>query len=179
MGYNNATKNISYGKRGMILEELIEYTNTLYKNKGLALVDKVPTDWVVHYDKRRRKVINAYPKEKGTVDFVGVSHGRSIAFDTKSTAIKTSFPLNNITQGQIDYLKNHKDQGGISFFIIEFSKQDEHYFLPIEKANEWWENMLRGSRKSIPYEWFLINCDLIQSGHGVPLDYLKQCKTAY
>ncbi|MFD2658521.1 Holliday junction resolvase RecU [Gracilibacillus thailandensis] len=170
---------MGYGKRGMELEEIIEFTNNAYKNKGLALVDKVPTDWTVHYDKKQRKVIYAYPNKKGLVDFLGISHGRSIAFDTKSTNSRTSFPLNNIEKHQMEYLLKHKDQGGISFFIIEFAKHLEHYFLPIDKANEWWENMKNGGRKSIPYEWFVYKCDLIKSGHGVPLDYLKQCGTVY
>lgn len=170
---------IKYGQRGMALEELIEFTNIVYKNKGLALVDKIPTDWSVHYDKKTRKVKTAYPKKKGLVDFIGISHSRSIAFDAKSTTSRTSFPLSNIEQHQIDYLLKHKDQGGISFFIVEFTKYVEHYYLPIDKANEWWINMKSGGRKSIPYDWFVFNCDLIKSGHGVPLDYLKLCGTVY
>jgi|SRR5690554_2194890 len=170
---------MNYGKRGMALEEIIEYTNMSYKNKGLALIKKVPTDWAVHYDKRKRKVIYAYPRKKGLVDFIGISNGRSIAFDTKSTNNRTSFPLNNIQEHQMEYLLNHRDQGGISFFIVEFTKHMEHYFLPIDKANEWWINMKKGGRKSIPYQWFVMNCNLIKSGHGVPLDYLKHCGTVY
>lgn len=169
-------KAVYYGKRGMALEEMIEYTNSIYKNKGLALITKVPTDWAVHYDKKHRRVIHAYPNKKGIVDFIGVSDGQSIAFDTKSTNIKTNFPLNNIKEHQLNYLRDHHKHGGISFFLIAFFKQDEYFFLTIEQAYEWWKRMLQGGRKSIPYDWFVSNCKPIESSNGIPLDYLTICR---
>lgn len=175
----NMAVKTSYANRGMELEDLIIFTNEIYRKKGLALVDKVATPWAVNYNHKTRKVFSAYPLEKSTVDFIGVSHGRAIAFEAKSTNIKTNFPLKNIREHQIQYLKTHRNQGGISFFIIEFTKQQEYYFVPIEKIYPWWKNSLTGGRKSIPYEWFPTHCDLITSGHGVPLDYLKSCGTVY
>lgn len=170
---------MSYGKRGQALELMIEQANRVYRGKGLALVDKVPTPWKVFYNKRTGKVRSAFPEKKSTVDFIGVSHGRSIAFDAKSTKIKTRFDLDLIEPHQMEYLIRHKDQGGISFFIVEFSSLRETYYLEIDKAREWWEKARNGGRKSIPYEWFVVNCPRIRSGHGVSLDYLKYCETVY
>ena len=167
---------MNYGKRGMALENMIEYTNNIYKLKGVALVDKVPTPWNVHYDKRSGRVVRAFPQKKGTVDFVGISNGRSIAFDAKSTKERTRFPLSNVEQHQVEYLLNHQKQGGISFLIIFFEKHNEAYFMPINKFLVWWEGQFTGGRKSIPYDWFKSNVDLIQSKNGVPLDYLTHCK---
>ena len=166
---------LSYGKRGMQLESLIEYTNNIYKKRGMALVDKVPTPWNVHYDKRTGKVIRAFPQKKGTVDFVGISHGRSIAFDAKSTKERTRFPLSNVEQHQVDYLLQHQEQGGISFFIIFFEKHNEAYYMPINKFIGWWKGQFEGGRKSIPYDWFVLNLDKIKSRNGIPLDYLTNC----
>lgn len=167
---------MSYGKRGMALENLIEYSNQVYKNKGMALINKVPTPWNVHYNKRTGKVIRAFPQQKGTVDFVGISHGRAIAFDAKNTKERTRFPLSNVEQHQVDYLLNHQDQGGISFFIICFEKHNEVYYMPINKFIGWWEGQFKGGRKSIPYDWFVLNVDKIYSRNGVPLDFLTNCK---
>ena len=167
---------MSYGKRGMALENLVEYTNNIYKNKGMALIDKVPTPWSVSYDKRTGRVFRAFPQKKGTVDFVGISHGRSIAFDAKSTKERTRFPLSNVEQHQVDYLINHQDQGGISFFIIFFANHNEAYYVPFQKFLDWWERHYEGGRKSIPYKWFLLNVDKIQTKNGVPLDYLPHCQ---
>lgn len=163
---------MSQGKRGMALENMIEYSNKIYKNKGIALIDKVPTPWSVSYNKKNGRVTRAFPQKKGTVDFVGVSHGRSIAFDAKNTKERTRFPLTNVEQHQVDYLTKHQDQGGISFFIIYFEKHREAYLMPIDKFNEWWEGQTRGGRKSIPYDWFVMNVDVIKTERGVPLDYL-------
>src|SRR5690625_8018006 len=109
---------MTQANRGKRLEDLIEYSNTIYKQKGQALIDKVPTPWSVSYDRKTKRVYRAFPQKKGTVDFIGISHGRSIAFDAKNTNIRTSFPLKNVEEHQLNYLINHQDQGGISFIIV-------------------------------------------------------------
>lgn len=167
---------LSQSNRGMALENLIVYTNRVYKNKGVALVDKVPTPWSVNYDRRINKVKNAYPTEKSTVDFVGISKGTGIAFDSKYTKEKTRFPLSNIKKHQVDYLKGFENQGGVAFFIVHFDHYGETFFLPINKLLEWWEQKDKGGRKSIPYKWFALNIDKIKSGYGVPLNYLRNVK---
>lgn len=166
---------MGYGKRGKTLENIIEYSNKVYKNKGKALITKIPTPWNVHYNKKTGRVIRAFPEKKGTVDFTGVSHGRSIAFDAKNTKERTRFPLSNVEQHQVDYLLKHQEQGGISFFVIHFEKHNEAYYVPIDKFMVWWEGQFEGGRKSIPYDWFTFNADLIESKNGIPLDYLANC----
>ena len=163
---------MSYGKRGMVLENMVEYSNKVYKNKGMALIDKVPTPWSVQYNKKTGKVMRAYPQKKGTVDFVGISHGRSIAFDAKNTNERTRFPLSNVEQHQVDYLLNHQDHGGISFFLFYFEKHQEAYLMQIEQFSVWWDAQYQGGRKSIPYDWFTVNVDRVKTQRGVPLDYL-------
>lgn len=164
--------------QGEILENMIEGTNEMYKRKGWAVVDKVPTPWSVKYDKYKGKAISAYPQEKSTVDFVGISHGRGIAFDAKSTTNKTSFPMKNIKPHQVEYLKQFQDQGGIAFMIIDFSKLSEMYFVPIDQLAIWWDDMIENDgRKSIPYDWFKFNCPIIRPEGGVLAHYLKHCQT--
>lgn len=170
---------MTYGKRGQTLERMIEYSNQTYKNRGMALIDKVPTPWNVHYNRRTGRVMNAFPEKKGTVDFIGISHGRSIAFEAKNTKVRTRFPLDNVAEHQVVYLEKHQEQGGISFVIVNFEKHNEAYFLKADDLIEWWHNQFNGGRKSIPYEWFKLNCDLIKSRNGIMLDYLFYCGTAY
>lgn len=167
------------GKRGQTLEIMVEHSNKAYKNRGMALVDKVPTPWNVHYNRRTGRVANAFPEKKGTVDFIGVSHGRSLAFEAKSTRIRTRLPLENFQKHQVQYLLTHQEQGGISFCIVHFEKHNETYFLKADDVIEWWNGQFEGGRKSIPYEWFKMNCDLIKSNNGVVLDYLAYCNTVY
>lgn len=125
----------SHANRGAKLEKLIDMTNTQYRNKGVALIDKVPNAWVVQRDGKR--IVSAFPQRKTGVDYVGVSHGRAIAIEAKSTTNRTSFPLSMIQDHQIKFLQQFVDQGGVSFFIIEFSKLGEIYFAPFEFVSKW------------------------------------------
>lgn len=169
----NVLSKIYYGKRGMTFENMVEMTNTSYRNRGLALVDKVPTPWNVSYDRRTNRVIRAFPEKKGTVDFLGVSHGRPIAFEAKNTRIKTRFDLSNIHGHQVEYLVKHKKHGGIAFVLVNFEKHDKCFLVDIDNFHGWWIDSLRDGRKSIPYEWFKNHCETVKSENGVVLDYLS------
>ena len=47
----------SRGLRGSVLEELINYANQKYKDKGLALIQKIPTPITpVRFDKESRHI---------------------------------------------------------------------------------------------------------------------------
>ena len=51
----------SRGLRGSVLEELINYANHKYKDKDLALIQKIPSPITpVRYDKESRHITLAY-----------------------------------------------------------------------------------------------------------------------
>lgn len=165
---------------GRFLERRLNITNETYQLKGWALISKIPTPWQVHYDKKSKKSW-AVPGPKSTVDYTGVSHGRPIAFDAKSTTERTRFPLNNVEPHQVEYLKKHRDQGGISFLIVEFSKFGEVFYVPFELFQPRWVAHINGpkgrqGKHSIPYNWFQANCSRVVSDRGVVLDYLKHLR---
>lgn len=170
----------SYANRGQAFEHLIEATNKQYYRNGMATIQKVPVPWKVFYD-RKTKRSRAIPVKKSTVDFIGIVDGRGIAFDAKSTRERTRFPLTNIEDHQFQFLKSWKDNGGISFILVEFAKKQEVYILTINQLEKWLTEAENGGRKSIPYDWFLTNCDLVRSKNGILLDYLGvigKCKTS-
>lgn len=162
----------NYANRGQSFERLIEATNNQYYHKGQATIQKVPVPWKVFYD-RKTKRSRAIPEKKSTVDFIGIVNGRGIAFDAKSTREHTRFPLSNISEHQFKFLKRWKDNGGISFILVEFAKKQEVYMLPFAMLETWWEKAQNGGRKSIPYDYFLMHCDLVKSKNGILLDYLS------
>ena len=164
---------VAQGKRGMILERKIIKANEVYRMKGLGLINKVPTPWVVQYNRKTGRVFQAFPREKSTVDFEGVAFGKSIAFEAKSTDNKTSFPLKNVGEHQVQYLKDHQDHGGLSFMIVSFRKWNEDYFLSFDDLYFWWLTSKNGGRKSIPLKWFRDTCERILPSRGVICDYLK------
>lgn len=157
----------SHANRGKNLEQLIEFANQYYANKGIALIHKVPTEWTVIF----KPVLKAFPKRKSIVDFLGIYKGRPIAFDTKETKNKTNFPLDNIHQHQFDYLQRFYMMGGIAFYLIHFTEHRKIYIL---KQEDLYKITKESSRKSIPFHWFdniAISVDLTR------FDYLNSLES--
>ncbi|WP_307894040.1 Holliday junction resolvase RecU [Bacillus swezeyi] len=159
---------INYANRGKALQMLINNTNAVYKQKGWALVDEVPTP------SKNIKGRIIYER-KSTVDYYGISQGRGIAFDAKSTKETKRFDLKNVHDHQVKYLDHFLKQGGIAFLLIEFARLREFYFVSIPFFLEYWNAAKNGGRKSIPYEEIRFNCAPIRTRRGVPLDYLELC----
>lgn len=63
----------SRGLRGSSLEELINYTNEYYREKKLAVVQKIPTPIKpIRMDKDSSQITLAYFEKDSTVDYIGV-----------------------------------------------------------------------------------------------------------
>jgi recombination protein U len=164
---------MSHANRGKYLEEWVEQTNQVYNNKGLAVINKIPTPWKIMRKKspytKQYSINSAYPEKKSTVDFGGTASKKSVWFDVKSSHNKTSFPLNNITKHQEEYLKKVAEQGGKAFMLIHSTHFEKTWVLWIDQLFKF---IAEHTRKSIPYEWFDENCDEVKKGNGVMLDYL-------
>ena len=80
----------SRGLRGSTLEDLINHTNDLYREKKLALIQKIPTPITpIEIDKSSRHITLAYFDQKSTVDYIGAVQGIPVCFDAKECAVKT------------------------------------------------------------------------------------------
>jgi len=172
-------KTTSYANLGMTLESDIEASNTYYLNHGIAVIHKKPTPIQVvnvSYPARNKaKITEAYYKTPSTTDFNGVYQGKYIDFDAKETNSKTSMPLKNVHEHQIEHLKNVHQQGGIAFLIVHFKKYNQYFLLPADVLFSFWDqqNDKEKGRKSIPYSAFLELAHLIPFGYQPRLDYLK------
>ena len=175
-------KNIKKANLGMLLEEMINETNTYYLNKGVAVIHKkpIPIQIVkVNYPSRSEAIITeAYYKTPSTTDYNGIYKGKYIDFEAKETNIATSFSLNNIHAHQVEHLKEITKHGGIGFLIVYFKKHDEVYLLPYEILESYWEKR-HTERKSIPYETFKEKAYLIKINYMPRLDYLKVLDEIY
>ena len=142
------------GLRGSAFEQLIDMTNDLYREKGLALVQKVPTPITpMKLDAETSTITLAYFEKKSTVDFIGVAQGIPICFDAKDTR-RTSFPLQNIHAHQMDFMAEFERQKGIAFLLVRFVEKREIFYLPYTQLKPFWEKAQTGGRKSIPYDAF-------------------------
>lgn len=166
MGYWN-----SRGLRGSGLEELINFTNDTYRQKGIGLIQKIPTPITpVEISKEKRTITLAYFDQQSTVDYIGVAQGIPLCFDAKDTSQK-SLPVQNIHAHQIQFMKDFQKQKGVAFLLVHFSLFDEFFLLPLE-ALEWhWMEACKGGRKSIPYTVFEKQYQIFIKG-GI-LNYLE------
>ena len=108
------------GLRGSALEDIINRSNDSYREKKLALIQKVPTPITpISIDKESRHITLAYFDQKSTVDYIGAVQGIPVCFDAKECAVET-FPLHNIHPHQIAFMREFEEQGGISFIILSY-----------------------------------------------------------
>ena len=49
-------------------------------------------------------------------------------------------------------MENFEKQGGVSFFLLSFTKRDEFYHLRLDVLLEFWKRAKEGGRKSFRYE---------------------------
>ena len=142
----------SRGLRGSTLEELVNRTNEQYREKGLALIQKIPTPIKpIQIDKESRHITLAYFDQKSTVDYIGAVQGIPVCFDAKESAV-TTFPLQNIHEHQITFMEAFEKQGGIAFILLDFTMLQEVYYVPFRDILRWWNRGKNGGRKSFTYE---------------------------
>ena len=159
------------GLRGSAFEEMIDLTNLLYAQRGLAIIQKVPTPITpVEVDNKARTITAAYFEKKSTVDFIGVAQGLAICFDAKETR-QLNLPMRNIHTHQIEFMESFRKQKGASFLLVHFQVKGEVFLLPSEVLAHYHAQVQKGGRKSIPYAEFN-PAFIVPSANGFPVHYL-------
>ena len=162
----------SRGLRGSTLEEMINLTNEKYRANHLAIIQKVPTPITpINIDKTTRHITLAYFEQKSTVDYIGAVQGIPVCFDAKECAENT-FPLQNVHEHQIAFMKEFEEQKGIAFLLIYFKKLDVFYYLPFEELWKYWERAKNGGRKSFRFDELDPHYQ-ISTHNGVFVHYLE------
>ncbi len=163
----------SRGLRGSTLEEYINQTNEVYRNNQLALVQKIPTPITpINIDKTNRHITLAYFDQKSTVDYIGLVQGVPICFDAKECATDT-FPLANIHEHQVAFMRDFEKQDGISFLLLSFTRREEFYYMKYQEMMKFWRRMQKGGRKSFRREELDADCFFGRRGNLL-VPYLDQ-----
>lgn len=162
----------SRGLRGSTLEDMINMTNENYRQKNLALIQKIPTPITpVRIDQSTRHITLAYFEKQSTVDYIGSVQGIPICFDAKECAVKT-FPMMNIHEHQVTFMEDFEKQGGISFILLFFSNLNETYYIPFKDIKFFYDRSIQGGRKSFTYDE-IDKSYLIKSAPGAMIHYLE------
>lgn len=144
-----------HGLRGSYLEECINQSNQIYMERGLAVVQKIPTSITpVELDREHGNIKRAYFDEKSTVDYLGNIQGIPVCFDAKETNVPR-LPIANIHPHQMTFMEAFQKQDGLSFLIVYFRQSEEIFLLPFNELKKYWDAAQNGTgRKSIPYDEF-------------------------
>lgn len=161
----------SRGLRGSTLEELVNRTNEKYLENQLALIQKIPTPITpIAIDKATRHITLAYFDQKSTVDYIGVVQGIPVCFDAKECHTDT-FPLANIHEHQVEFMRNFEKQNGVAFILISYTHRNTFYYLRFCELYEFWNRAKAGGRKSFRYEE-LSDTFFMNEKQGVFIPYL-------
>lgn len=161
--------------KGDSFEQIVNWSNQAYKNKQIALIQKIATP--MKPMRRGKQIIGAYYEEKSTLDYIGIYKGIPVAFDAKETAEEDKFPLKNVKQHQIDFIREWTRHGGQAFLLVHFLKLSKAFRLDWLTLNWYWQQHIEHPRikgfHNIPLNEFESNCKEVKSRDGIPLDYLE------
>ncbi len=171
-------KKASYKNRGMFLENIINDSNTYYNSIDACLIYKKPTPIkvlnVVYPNEKSHLIDKAVYSSISTLDYNGIYREKYIEFDAKECHNKTSFPLSNIKDHQLEHMKKVILQKGIVFLIIFMN--NEFYLLKGETILDYIKN---NTRKSIDFEYLKNNSIKIKESYTPRLKYLDAVDEAY
>ena len=147
----------SRGLRGSVLEDLINRSNEIYLEKGLALIQKIPTPITpIQMDKQSRHNTLAYFEQKSTVDYIGCVQGIPVCFDAKECSSDT-FALQNLHEHQVRFMTEFEKQGGVAFLLIYYSSKDLLYYLTYHDMMKFWNHSAnQRDRSNCQGTWHLI-----------------------
>lgn len=158
--------------KGMFFEREVMMANTQYKERGIALIQKISTPWKVIREGNR--IVSAFPEGKSTLDFRGtVKGGMSISFDCKESEDKKGLPLKHIEPHQIEYIRGALTIGEVSFILCFMKLYNKRYFIQGSKVLDYW-NYWQNNKGKRNCNYIAVE-DMIEvkSRNGIVLDYLK------
>jgi recombination protein U len=171
------SKKITYGNRGMGLENEINASNEYYLVHKIAVIHKKPTPInIIKVDYKEGLIKEAFFQKPSTTDYNGIYKGKYIDFEAKETTNTKGFPLNNIHSHQIEHLKDIVSMGGIGFIIVRFTKINLTYLLDSSKLLEFVE---KENKKVIPIDFFKGHGHILKDGVYPRIDYIKVLNNVY
>lgn len=162
----------THANRGRVAEELVRLACESYRRRGLAVVEKVPTEWLPLRGHDGR-VVSAKVTRQAPVDEVGCVRGFGpVAFDVKQFASRR-WPLSRLEPHQAAFLADWERAGGRAFVLIYHSPTGRGWLLPF---GEWRRRHLEGHHREPGASLSPLDLDRcaapIPEGEGCPLDWL-------
>ncbi|MGN0998661.1 MAG: Holliday junction resolvase RecU [Faecousia sp.] len=113
-------KNSSYANRGAAFEEFLRFANDRYAQKKIAVVEKLPTEWIPLRN-ASGKICGAKVERKSKVDFIGRYKKYPIAIEAKNTN-EDSIRFDEVQKHQAEYMDQFTEEPGtIGLVLISFN----------------------------------------------------------
>lgn len=121
-------KDPRYANRGMGFEQFIRYANSRYEHEGLAVIAKIPTEFIPLRD-RSGSIYSAKVEHKSEVDFIGRYKQYPIAIEAKETSTD-SIRFDRVEPHQAEFMnKFNSQEGTIGIVLLSFGL-NKFYAVP-------------------------------------------------
>lgn len=141
MGYN------TYANRGRPFEEYINYASSRYQHAGIAMVQKIPTEFIPIRD-RYGKICSVKVEHKSTVDYIGRYKQYPLAMEAKNTNTDT-IRWDAVQPHQAEFLDQFTAQPGTIGLVLVSFNLEQFFAIPWAFWGEAYDlRVRRGDRKT-------------------------------
>lgn len=148
MAWENYVKDQTKANRGRDFEEFINFANSKYQTQGVAVMHKVPTEFLPLRNSRGQ-VTSCKVTHKSCVDYLGHFQGIPVAVEAKSTqAARMDFSA--VQDHQAAFLDDWMDAGGKMAFVTICYGMKRYFSVPWpfwKAARDAWEQHKRTGEK--------------------------------
>lgn len=144
-------KDFRHANLGQDFEDLLRFANEQYKRDGVAVIQKIPTEFIPLRDGRGR-VCNVKVVGKSTVDFIGRVRDVPVAIEAKKTS-SDNIRFDEVKDHQADFLDifTAGERSGLGYVVISY-RLNRFFLVPwvFWKAGRdaWRDAQARGKRKA-------------------------------
>lgn len=121
-------KDYRYANRGQTFEQFIRYANGWYEREGIAMVQKIPTEFIPLRD-NRGKIYSVKVEHKSTVDYIGRYKQYPLAMEAKNTNTDT-IRWDAVQPHQAEFLDNFTLQPGTIGLVLVSFNLETFYAIP-------------------------------------------------
>lgn len=150
MAWDEYQKDHSRANRGKELETFINFANLKYQSQGVAVMHKVPTEFIPIRG-NRGQVVSCKVEGKSCADYLGHYMGIPVAVEAKSTKAQ-AISFSEVQDHQAAFLDDWMETGGpqLAFILVSFG-MSRFYAVPWQfwkAGRDAWEKHKRTGEKA-------------------------------
>lgn len=121
-------KDYRQANRGRSFENFVRFANSRYAHEGLAMVEKIPTEFLPIRN-AYGKIVSAKVEKKSSVDFIGRYKNYPLAMEVKNTN-KDNIRFDAVEEHQAAFLDRFDTLEGIICLVLVSFKFERFFAIP-------------------------------------------------